>query len=272
MILVTFRTIALGQALSTITEWRPQDFSHLGAFELIMLAGFGVALYRGVKLPPLRILMVFGVLHLSLSQSRHADLFGLLAPLFLARPLAEQFGLAASRIAADARIAGWTAATAGMLLIAVTGLAAARHDMRPAAKITPANAVQSLDIAKAGPFSTNTTSAAISTSSGFRPSSTAAPKLYGAAFTMRHDRALKLENLPDFLRLLDEYKIGDNPARADHAGGRPARPIAGLAARLFRRHCRRAHTPRSNRPKLIVIPTASPEDPTVDATPSPLCC
>jgi hypothetical protein len=85
MILVTFRTIALGQALQIITEWRPQDFSHLGAFEIIMLAGFGYALLRGVKLPVLRLVMLFGVLHLALSQSRQADLLGLLAPLFLAR-------------------------------------------------------------------------------------------------------------------------------------------------------------------------------------------
>jgi len=34
-ILVTFHTVALGQALLVITEWRPQDFSHLGPFELI---------------------------------------------------------------------------------------------------------------------------------------------------------------------------------------------------------------------------------------------
>jgi hypothetical protein len=38
VILVTFRTVALGAALTTITEWRPQDFTHLGAFELIMAA------------------------------------------------------------------------------------------------------------------------------------------------------------------------------------------------------------------------------------------
>ncbi len=101
MILVTFRTIALGQALQIITEWRPQDFSHLGAFEIIMLAGFGYALLRGVKLPVLRIVMLFGVLHLALSQSRQADLLGLLAPLFLARPLAEQF--ADNRSATDRR-------------------------------------------------------------------------------------------------------------------------------------------------------------------------
>ena len=57
-----------------------------------MLAGLGLALWRGVRLPPYRILMLLGVLHLSLSQSRHADLLGMLAPLFLARPLVAQFG------------------------------------------------------------------------------------------------------------------------------------------------------------------------------------
>ena len=41
MILVTFRTVALGAALTTVTEWRPQDFSHIGTFELLMLGGFG---------------------------------------------------------------------------------------------------------------------------------------------------------------------------------------------------------------------------------------
>ena len=50
MILVTFRTIALGGALTTITEWRSQDFTHLGGFEIVMLAAFGFALYRGVDL------------------------------------------------------------------------------------------------------------------------------------------------------------------------------------------------------------------------------
>jgi hypothetical protein len=57
MILVTFRTIALGAALTTVTEWRSQDFTHLGGFEFIMLAAFGFALCRGVTLPcPLRLL------------------------------------------------------------------------------------------------------------------------------------------------------------------------------------------------------------------------
>lgn len=209
IILVTARTVALGQALLTVTEWRPQNFSHLGPYEIIMLAGFGVALYRGVKLPVLRIAMLFAVLHLSLSQSRHADLLGLLAPLFLARPLAEQFvSLAAQRTLGDTRVTAWAAASAALVLIAITGFAATRHDVMPAADITPANAVKSFDIAKSGPILNDYGFGGYLDYAGIPPFIDGRAELYGAAFTLRHDRALSLQNLPDFLRMLDEFKIG----------------------------------------------------------------
>jgi hypothetical protein len=210
MILVTFRTIALGQALQIITEWRPQDFSHLGAFEIIMLAGFGYASLRGVKLPVLRIVMLFGVLHLALSQSRQADLLGLLAPLFLARPLAEQFGTIAARrtLALDARFASWAAAGAGLVMMSVTGFAASRHDMMPPADITPATAIKTIDLAKNGPILNDYGFGGYMDFIGIAPFIDGRTELYGADFTIRYDRALKLENLPDFLRLLAEYKIG----------------------------------------------------------------
>jgi hypothetical protein len=105
MILVTFRTVALVAALTTVTEWRSQDFTYLGGFEIIMLGAFGFALYRGLTLPLLRIVMVLGVLHLSLSQVRHADLLGMLAPIFLTRPLDEQFTtLVANRMEMSMRL------------------------------------------------------------------------------------------------------------------------------------------------------------------------
>jgi hypothetical protein len=226
IILITFKTAALGDALSIITEWRPQDFSHLGAFEMIMLAGFGYALYRGVKLPPLRVLMFFGVLHLALSQSRHADLLGLLAPLFLARPLAEQFGsLAAGRTLADARLGAWLPAMAGLLLIGVTGYAAARQDMAPSANITPANALKSFDAAKSGPILNEYSFGGYLDFAGLSPFIDGRGELYGAAFTMRHYRALNLLNIPDFLHMLDEYKFGATLLT-------PGTPAIGLLDRL----------------------------------------
>src|SRR5580658_8328933 len=54
MILAALRTLALGQALSIIVEWRPQDFTKIGAYEMIVLAALGFALLRGVRLPLFR--------------------------------------------------------------------------------------------------------------------------------------------------------------------------------------------------------------------------
>ncbi|MFZ1183145.1 MAG: hypothetical protein WAO14_07145 [Pseudolabrys sp.] len=88
MILVTFRTVALGAALTTVAEWRSQDFTHL---EVIILGAFGFALYRGVTLPWLRIVMLFGVLHLALSQITTRRPSGNARTDISARPLAEQF-------------------------------------------------------------------------------------------------------------------------------------------------------------------------------------
>ncbi|HEX3709946.1 MAG TPA: hypothetical protein VHV56_08660 [Pseudolabrys sp.] len=208
MILVTFRTAALGTALSTITEWRPQDFSHLAGYELIMLAGFAVALYRGVRLPFWRLVMVFGVLHLSLSQQRHADLLGLLAPLLIAKPLAEQFAaLAASRDVESARSGVIIPAAAIALLIAITGLSAERHDIAPAADITPANALKAIDLAKAGPILNDYDFGGYLDFVGIAPFIDGRGELYGAAFINRYSRDLNLQNIPDFQRLLDEYKI-----------------------------------------------------------------
>jgi hypothetical protein len=42
---------------------------------------------------------------------------------------------------------------------------------------------------------------------GLRPFIDGRTELYGAAFTSRHFRAVTLADLPDFLKLLDEYRI-----------------------------------------------------------------
>jgi hypothetical protein len=203
---VTVRTIALGEVLTIVTEWRAQDFTHLGSFELIMLGAFGVALYRGVRLPPLRILLVFGILHLSLSQARHADLLGLIAPMLLARPLAGQFAaFAAGRTMP--RISACLPAAAIAMLIAVTGVAATRT-IAPAAAITPAQALASIDTAKNNRILNSYDFGGYLDFVGIPAFIDGRAELYGMKFIMRHSRALDLQNLPDFVAMLDEYKFG----------------------------------------------------------------
>jgi hypothetical protein len=208
MILVTFRTIALGQVLTTITEWQPQNFTHLGAFEIIMLAGFGFALYRGVKLPPLRILLLLLLLHLSLSQSRNADLLGMLLPPLLLRPLSEHFGIFTAGRSSVTRFAAFAPAIAGIFLIAVTGLACIRNDIAPAANITPAKALTSFDAVKSAPILNDYDFGGYLDFAGIAPFIDGRGELYAPDFSIRYHQALNLQNLPDFLRLLDQYKFG----------------------------------------------------------------
>jgi hypothetical protein len=206
MILATLRTLGLGQALSIINEWRAQDFSKLGAYEIIVLAVAGFALLRGVRLPPFRILMLLGVLHLSLAQSRHADLLGMLAPLFLARPLAEQFGaLAASRSVTERKNWRWLPVPASLLVCAaIGGVIAARGNVTPAAANTPANALAAV---QNGPIFNSYEFGGYLDFVGRAPFLDGRTDLYGEAFMMRYIRAVSLEDLPDFLRLLHEYHI-----------------------------------------------------------------
>src|SRR4051812_17072328 len=93
-LLASRKILALGEALPLIMEWRPADFSSVGPLEVCLLLGLGLALYRGISLPPMRILLLLGMLHMGLSQARSLETLALLVPLFLARPLARQLGAA----------------------------------------------------------------------------------------------------------------------------------------------------------------------------------
>jgi hypothetical protein len=207
MIVAALRTLALGPALAIINEWQPQDFSHFDAYELIVIGALGFALWRGVRLPPFRIAMLLGVVHLSLAQSRHADLFGLLAPLFVARPLAEQF----PAMAADTRatVAAWPKLplAAGLILAALCGGAVgALANVAPAANVTPAAAVNALRSDR-GPIFNSYEFGGYLDFVGVAPFIDGRTELYGKDFMLRYQRAVTLADLPDFLRLLDEYHI-----------------------------------------------------------------
>jgi hypothetical protein len=207
--LATYRTIQLGDALSLILEWQPQHFGQLGPFEFVMLLGIGGALYRGVSLPLIRVLVLIGLLHLALSQVRHADLLAMLGPLFLAAPLA--FHLHAksrneSPPLSDTNFASHILMTA-LLFIALTGILVSRQNIEPAAAITPRAAIAAADIPHAGPVLNEYTFGGYLIYAGIAPFIDGRAEIYGPDFVRRYNDALTLKDLPDFLRLLDEYGI-----------------------------------------------------------------
>jgi hypothetical protein len=220
-LLMPFTTLGLGPALNWISEWRSQDFGHFGGFEFLLLAGI-FALSRGVTLPVVRTLVVLGLIHFAMAQVRNADLLAMLAPLYVAAPLARQFGARAEDDAAgSARGVNLTALdlTALGVMIVATGLALAR-DVRPAPRNTPEAAVANAGLAKAGPVLNDYGFGGYLIFAGIPTFIDGRGELYGGEFIARYNRDVSLADLRDFLALLDQYKFGatllapDTPAIA----------------------------------------------------------
>jgi hypothetical protein len=201
-LLMPFKTLGAGDALNYIGEWRPQDFGHFGAFELLLLAGI-FALSRGLTLPVVRVLVVLGLLHLALTQVRHADLLAVLAPLYLAAPLARQFGRSTEEDAAES--APVKLAVLAVMIVA-TALAQLR-EVHPATRNTPEAAVAGAGLAETGHVLNDYSFGGYLVFAGIPTFIDGRSELYGAPFIVRYNRAVSLADLRDFLKLLDDYKI-----------------------------------------------------------------
>ncbi|TKW77375.1 MAG: hypothetical protein DI543_16055, partial [Bradyrhizobium icense] len=65
-LLGSLKILSLGGALPLINEWRPADFGSIGALEVCLLLGVGLALHHGIKLPVMRIVLLLGLVHMAL--------------------------------------------------------------------------------------------------------------------------------------------------------------------------------------------------------------
>ena len=99
-LLLPFRLMSV-ENLSRISEWRPQDFSHVGTMELALLALLGLTLTRPFTMPPIRAALLIALVAMALQHSRHQVLLGILAPMLLARPIAAAIG--AGRVGEEGR-------------------------------------------------------------------------------------------------------------------------------------------------------------------------
>ena len=233
-ILVTGRILGLGQALSLIGEWRPQDFSTFAGFELCLLLGIGFALYRGLTMPPIRILMLLGLLHMALAHARNGEMLGLLAPLVVAAPLAAQLGRRESK-PADRHGSVWPASLALVLVLGLATAAMAQFsNYRPSPLMTPARAVAAVKATGKTHILNSYNFGGYLIASGLAPFIDGRTELYGEKFFMRHDRAVSLRDVDGFLRLLHDDHIDVTLLTPQYAGERPARPSQGLDARLCR--------------------------------------
>lgn len=227
-LLASQKILSLGEALALISEWRPADFSSLGALELSLLLGVGLALWRGITLPPLRIAMLLGLIHLALSAERNLELLALLAPLILAAPLARQIGLAEDDAGpGTATLRRPLAAGLALCLVAGTFAWTATFGYAPHRSASPVAAVAALKrLAPARVFNAYDFGGYL-IANGVAPFIDGRTELYGEQFVVAHDKANRLRDPAVLFRLLADYDIDatllaiDAPAAKllDHVDG-----------------------------------------------------
>jgi hypothetical protein len=203
-LLASRKILALGEALPLILEWRPADFSAIGPLEVCLLLGFGLALYRGISLPPLRIVLLLGMLHMALNQTRSLETFALLVPLFLAGPLAKQIG------AADhAKPTVSPLLCAGLAIVLFAGTVAYASIVRyaPHTRGSPVAAVAELKKLNFSRVFNDYDFGGYLLASGVAPFIDGRTELYGEKFFVDHNAASGLMKPEIFFRLLEEYKI-----------------------------------------------------------------
>jgi hypothetical protein len=205
-ILASLRIVGLGGALALIGEWKPQDFSTFSAFEGFLLFAIGFALLRGFTLSPLRIVVLLGFVHMALSHERSGEILGLLAPLLIAAPLARHLGSEPPRML-PLRVQAAAYGVALLVLVSIGFAATGFARYAPDPQRSPAAAVQALKKIAPTHLLNEYDFGGYLIASGVAPFIDGRTELYGSAFVVRHHRAVTLRNLPDFVRLLDEYRI-----------------------------------------------------------------
>jgi hypothetical protein len=205
-LLASKKILSLGSALPLITEWRPADFGRIGIFELTLLAGIGVALHRGVRLPPMRIALLLGLLHMALSQVRAAEILALVGPMVLAAPLARQFG-GADRCGARQAAGAALVASVLMVLVAGTVTYASVQNYQPNTRGTPVAAVAELKRLNVARVFNDYDFGGYLIASDVPTFIDGRTELFGEKFFVDHNSASGLKEPDNLFRLLDQYKI-----------------------------------------------------------------
>lgn len=199
--------LGLGEALSLIVEWRSADFSRVSALEVCLLGLLGLALFRGVRLTPPRILLVLGLTQMALAHNRNIEVFAFLLPLVVAEPLSAQF-------AAMRRTESTTVPLPAARLVAVvlalggfTAAFAASHSYVPAGGKSLTGAVRVLKERGAHRVLNDYFFGGLLIGADVPVFIDGRTELYGERFVLAHDNALRLRDVGKFLALLDTYRI-----------------------------------------------------------------
>jgi len=229
--------------ISKVREWMPPSFEGMQPFELWLLVGAVALMTRGLRLPPVRLVLLIGLVHMALHHRRHQDLLGFLAPAIVAEALGAQWFAARGTgqhaavldrlFASFAPPATRVACAAVLTALAATGLAAIRIDaLRPPPTTTPDAALAAVRAAYPGastPFPKRVLNsdefAGYLIFNGIAPFIDGRGDMYGDEFFFDYVNAMELKDSEVLPKLLDRYQPGWTLLR-------PGLPAVALLDRL----------------------------------------
>lgn len=178
--------------LANVAEWQPIDFSQLQPLELAVLAALYFIVTRGVRIPPVRALIVLVLLHLALEHQRHQIVFALAAPLLLAEPMSRALSTPASTISERAhRLAAFIATAAVVLVIGLATLRLFVPVVRSDSPVAPISALAHVSPAlRAQPVLNDYSFGGYLIFAGIRPFVDSRVELYGDTFLARYEKII----------------------------------------------------------------------------------
>jgi hypothetical protein len=240
-ILASRKILSLGEALQLIGEWHPASFGGIGSFEICLLLLLGLALWRGIVLPPLRIVLLLGLLHMAFGAERNQEVFALVAPLILAAPLARQIG--APGDAGEPRLERFHYAGLALCALAATLLMTQLERFEPGARNAPVDAVAELKRLGVARVFNDYDFGGYLIANGIPTFIDGRTELFGATFVVDHHRAIELIDPDKLLRTLQDYDIDATLLRTgsaaskllDHLDGWQKVHVDGIATIHLRR-------------------------------------
>ncbi len=204
------KILDLGELLTLISEWAPVSFASFGLFEGCLLLLIGAALFSGLRLPPTRIVLALGLLHMALNHTRNIEVFALLLPVVLAAPVAEQLLRRDGQPASSDGAARphWFVTAAALVVAGVLGAGvAASRDYRPADGERYAAAIAALRDHHATRVFNDYGFGGYMIFAGLAPFIDGRAELYGEQFALAHLHATSLADPAAFYRLLGDWRI-----------------------------------------------------------------
>lgn len=221
-ILASRKILDLGELLRLLTEWAPPDFGKPSPFELAIIALIAGALHFGVRLPPPRIALLLGLLHMALSHGRNVELFALLLPIVVLTPVSRQFDL---RPSPPRRLTSASAALLAAALGAATWAWAAHWTYSPPKSLSPAAAVEAVKAHGARRVLNDRAFGGYLIWRQMPVFIDGRAELYGEQFTMAYYNAVELKDVSQLVGLLRDYDI-------DALLLQPGMPAASMLAHL----------------------------------------